>query len=91
MQGKSRDNYTLLYIRRSIVGAFWSQENSTVLGKFRRLRRYYFNSIKVLMIRVPMPIIGKNEVRDRVGMVCAIQALDAPRRKVKRQDKLQRN
>ena len=43
----------------------------------------------VLIIRRPVPIIGTNEVRDQVGMVCVLQTLDALRRKVKFQDQLQ--
>ena len=50
-----------------------------VLGNFRRLRRDYFDSAKALNIRRPVPIIGNNKVRDIVGMVFAIQTLEALR------------
>ena len=51
--GNTRDNYTLLCIRRAILDAFWSLENSTVLGNFRRIRRDYFDSVEALIIRRP--------------------------------------
>ena len=56
---------------------------------FKRIRRDYFDSAEALIIRRPVPIIGTNKVRGRVGMRCAIQTLDALRRKGKWQDKLQ--
>ena len=83
------DNYTLLCIWRAILDAFWSRETSTVSGNFRRLRRDYFDSAEALSIRRPVPIIGTNKVRDIFGMGCAIQNLDASRRKGKWQDQLQ--
>ena len=76
-------NYTMLCIRRDIMDAFWSQETSTVLGNFRRLRRDYFESMGVFSIGRLVPIIGTHEVRYWVGMVCALQTLGALRRKVK--------
>ena len=69
------------------MDAFWSRETSIISGNFRRLRKYYFNSMNLLSIRRLVPIIGTNEVRDIVGMVCALHTLDASRRKVKWQDK----
>ena len=77
IKGNSKYKYALLCIIRSIMDAFWIRETSTVLGNFRILRRYYFNSIKVLSIIIPVPIIGTNEVRDLLGMVCALQTLGA--------------
>ena len=41
-------------------------------GHFRRFRLDYFNSIKLLSIKRPVPIIGNNEVRDRFGMLCEL-------------------
>ena len=89
IHGNSKDNYTLLYIRQAILDAFLSQETSMVSGNFRRLRREYFDSSKALSTRIPVPIIGTNKVRYRVGMGCTIQTLDALRRKGKCQDQLQ--
>ena len=89
MHGNSKDNYTLLCIRRAILGAFWSQETSTVSLNVRRLIRDYFESVEALNIIIPVPIIGTNKVRYLVGMGCAIQNLDASRRKGKWQDQLQ--
>ena len=89
IHGNSKDNYNLLCIRLSILDAFWSRETSTVSGNSRRLRREYFESYKALIIIRPVPIIGTDKVRDRVGMGCAIQTLDASRRKGRCQDQLQ--
>ena len=69
--------------------AFWSLETSMVSGNFRRLRRNYFGSVKAISIRIPVPIIGTDEFRDIVGMGCALQNMDALRRKGKWQDQLQ--
>ena len=57
------------------MDAFWSQETSTVSGNFRILRGDYFGSVYALSIRRPVPIIGTDKVRDRVGMVCAIHTM----------------
>ena len=87
--GNSRENYTMLYVIRSIMDAFWIRKNSTVSRNFRRPRKYYFDTRDILGIRISVPIIGTDKVRDRVGMVCALKILDALRRKGKRQDQLQ--
>ena len=71
------------------MGAFWSQETSTVSGSVRRLRRDYFDLLDALSIRIPVPIIGTDKVRDKVGMGCAIHTLDVSRRKGKWKDHLQ--
>ena len=81
--GNARDNYTLLCIRRAILGAFWSRETSTVLGNFRRLIRDYFDSVEALRIRKPLPIFGNYKVRDIVVIRCALQTLEDLRRKGK--------
>ena len=88
IHGNSKDNYTLLCIRREIFDAFWSQETSTVLVNFRRLRRDDFDSIEALSIRRPVPIIGTNKVSYRVFMGCTIQTLENSRIKGKWQDQL---
>ena len=89
IHGNSRDNCTLLCIRRSITGVFWSQETSTVSGNFRRLRRDYFESFEKFSIIITVPIIATDKVRDIVGMVCALQTLDASSRNWKWQDQIQ--
>ena len=89
IHGNSKDNYTLICIRRAILNAFWSQETSKVSGNCRRLRREYFDSAEALSIRRPVPIIGTVKVRDTVGMGCAIQTLDDLRIKGTWQDQLQ--
>ena len=76
IHGNARKNYILLYIRRAIMDVFWNRETSTVSGNLRRLRRDYFDSVEVLRIRRPVPIIGTNEVRDIVGMGCALHTLE---------------
>ena len=89
IHGNSKDDYTLLWIRQAILDAFWIRETSTVSVNFRRLRREYFDSAEVLSIIITVPIIGTNKVRDRVSMGCAIQNMDASRRKGEWQDQLQ--
>ena len=89
MHGNYKDNYTLLCIRRAILDDFWSQETSTVLENFRRLIRDYFDSTEALSIRRPVPIIGTDKVRDRVGIGCVIQNMYSSQRKGKWQDQLQ--
>ena len=54
-----------------------------VSGNVRRLIRDYFESVEALSIRIPVPIIGTNKFRYVVGMGCAIQTMDASRRKEK--------
>ena len=71
------------------MDAFWSQETRTVSGNVRRLRREYFGSVEALSIRRPVPIISTNKFRDRVGMGCVIQTLDALQIKGKWQDWIQ--
>ena len=73
----------MLCIRRAIIDAFGSQETSTVLGDFRRLRQDYFDPRGVLIIKITVPIIETNKVRDRFGMACVLQTSDALSRKVK--------
>ena len=63
-----------------------SQDTSTVSVNSRILKRYYLDSVEALGIRRPLPIIGADKFRDIVGMRCALQALDASRRKGKWQD-----
>ena len=60
-----------------------------VSGNFRRLRGDYFNSVEALSIRRLVPIIGIDEVRNVVGMGCALQIMDTSRIKGKWQDQLQ--
>ena len=84
-----RDAFTLLCIRRANLDAMWSRETSTVSGNFRRLQRDYEDSIDALSIKNPMPIIGTDEVKDRVGMGCALMTLNASLRTGKYQDTIQ--
>ena len=91
IHGNARNNYILLYIRRAIMDAFCIRETSTVFGNSMRLRRHYFDLVKVLSIRRPVTTIGTNKVRDIVCMRCALQTMNALRRKVKCHDHLQWN
>ena len=60
IHGNARDKYTKLWIRRAIMGYFWIRDTSTVSVNFRRLRQDYSDSIKILSIRRPLPIIVTN-------------------------------
>ena len=82
----------LLYLNMhqgAILDEFWSIDTSKVLGNSRILRRYHFDSAKLLIISRPMHIICTDKFMDRVGMGCEIQTLDASRIKGKWQDRLQ--
>ena len=72
-----KDNFTLLCIRRAVLDALWSRETSTVSGNFRRLQRDYHASKSTLSIAQPVPVIGTNKVKDRVGMSCALHTMMA--------------
>ena len=87
--GSSKEKCTLLCIRQVVLDFFWSLETSTVSGNFRKLRRDYFESTKALSIRIIVPVIGINKVKDRVGMGCVIQNMDDLHMKGKWQDQLQ--
>ena len=77
VQGNSKDDFTLLAIRRGSLDAMWSRETSTVSGNFRRLQRDYNDSMEVFSIKKPMPVIGTNEVKDRVGMRITLMTLNS--------------
>ena len=79
----------LVMHQKSHRGCLLEPKTRTVSGNFRRLRKDYFNSIKVLSIRIPVPIIGTNVVRYWLGIVCALQTLDSLRKKLKWQYQLQ--
>ena len=85
----ARDIYTLLCIRRAILDDFWSRYTSMVWGNFRILGRDYFEPAEVLSIIITVPIIVTEEVRDIVGMGCALQTMDTLRIKGKWKDQLQ--
>ena len=89
IHGKSKYSYTLLYIRREILDAFFNRETSTDSGNFRRLKRDYFGSVEALSIKIPVHIIGTNEFKDKFGIGCTLHNMDASRRKGKWQDQLQ--
>ena len=70
-------------IRRASLDAMWSREVSKVSGILNRLRRDY-DDIKVsLCIAEPLPVLGRDDVSDRVGMSVAILTLNASLRKGK--------
>ena len=52
------------------MDAFWSQETSTVSGNFRRLRRYYFDSAKLVSIRIPLA-----PIKSWIELVCDVRSI----------------
>ena len=77
VDGNVQDDFTLLAIRRGCLDAMWSRETSTVSGNFRRLQRDYKDSMEVFSIKEPMPVIGTDEVKDRVGMGITLMTLNS--------------
>ncbi len=86
---RTNDNFTLLCIRRANLDAMWSRETSTVSGNLNRMRRDYHDGIPLLSIKEPMPVLGTDKMKDRVGMGVAIMTLNASLRKGKYADHLQ--
>ena len=78
--GHPKDKYTLLCIRRANLDAMWSRETSTVSANLTRLRRDYTDAMEVLSLGDPLPILGTNDLEDRVGMACACITLNASNR-----------
>jgi len=76
-----KDQYTLLVIRRALLDAFWSRERSTVTGNLSRLILDYKSGMSVLSLaKSPLPVLGSDEVEDRVGMGSTTLMLHASRR-----------
>ncbi len=80
-EGDSKDQWTLLCIRRANLDAFWSREISTVKANLSRLRRDVTESMATTSILHPVPAFGNRRVEDRVGMTSAIHLLGASLRK----------
>ena len=89
MVGSAKDNHTLMIIRRVNLDAMWSRESSTVLANLSRLRLDYHSTMAVCSIDEPLPVLGNDTVKDRVGMKCAIYTLNASLRAGKYADHLQ--
>ena len=78
ISGNTKDNFTLLIIRRrGSLDAMWSRNASTVFGNFRRMQRDYNDSIDVFSIKKFMPVIESNEVKHRVGMGITLITLNS--------------
>ena len=84
-----RDAWTLLVIRRANLDAMWSRETSTVSNNLSRLKLDYRDAMQVFSFEDPLPRLGHDDVKDRVGMKCAIMTLNASLRKGKYTGNLQ--
>ena len=84
-----KDAWTLLVIRRANLDAMWSRETSTVSNNLSRLKLDYRDAMQVFSFEDPLPTLGHDDVRDRVGMKCAIMTLNASLRKGKYTGNLQ--
>ena len=69
--------WTLLCIRRAFLDAFWSRESSTVLGNLSRFKLDYFSVLAVFSMECQLPVIGSEQVEDKVGMWGALFMLNA--------------
>ena len=86
----AKDAYTLVLIRRAMLDACWSRERSTVAGNLSRMVLDYTTGMSCLSIeRCPLPVLGNDEVTDRVGMGPALLMLNASRREGRYGDHLQ--
>ena len=83
VDGNPKDEFTLMCIRRASLDAMWSREASTVSGNLNRLRRDYDDTKASLSIAEPLPVLGRDDVSDRVGMGVAVSTLNASLRKGK--------
>ena len=75
--GNAPDEFTLMGIRRACLDAMWNRETSTVSGNFWRLQQDYHDSMEVFSIKKPMPVIGTDDVKDRVGMGITLMTLNS--------------
>ena len=73
----SKDRFTLLCIRRATLDACWSRESSTVSSNLNRLRLDYWDSVASISMRNPLPVLGRNDIGDKVGMKPAMMTLNA--------------
>ena len=76
-------------LKNKLKDGLWSRETSTVSGNFRRLRRDYYASDATVSIKNPVPTIGENTVKDRVGMGCSLHTMVAMLQKGLYQDHAQ--
>ena len=73
----SKDRFDLLIIRGAILDACWSRETSTVSSNLNRLRLDYHDSMDSMSMKDPLPVLGRNDVSDKVGMKAAMMTLNA--------------
>ena len=64
--GNTQDEFTLMCIRTASLDAMWSREASPVSGNLNRLRREYDDITAFLSIAEPLPVLGRDNVSDRV-------------------------
>ena len=83
------DTYTLLCIRRANLDAMWSREPSTVSSNLSRCKRDYYDLKDAFSFKDPLPILGRDDFRDKAGMKCALITLHAGRCKGKYHNHLQ--
>ena len=89
VEGRAKDEYTMMCIRRANLDAAWSREPSTVQSNLYRLQRDYHDAASSLSIKRLVPRLGNTEIRDSVGMGIAITTLNASLRKGRYTDHLQ--
>ena len=89
VEGRAKDEYTMMCIRRANLDAAWSREPSTVQSNLYRLQRDYHDAASSLSIKRLVPRLGNTEICDSVGMGIAITTLNASLRKGRYTDHLQ--
>ena len=85
----SKDRFALLCIRRACLDALWSRETSTVSSNLNRLRLDYHDSMDSISMKDPLPVLGRTDICDKVGMKVAMMTLNASTREGKYTTNLQ--
>ena len=73
----SKDRFALLCIQRACLDALWSRETSTVSSNLNRLRLDYHDSMDSISMKDPLPVLGRTDICDKVGMKVAMMTLNA--------------
>ena len=83
------DCNALTGIRQANLDVMWARASSTVATNLSRQRKDYNSAMARYPLRQPLPLLGFEEVEDKVGMTAALITLNASLRQGKYADHLQ--
>lgn len=83
------DCNALTGIRQANLDVMWARASSTVATNLSRQRKDYSSAMARYPLRQPLPLLGFEEVEDKVGMTAALITLNASLRQGKYADHLQ--